>query len=187
MAAHDEGANLPLGCVVGHAQPTIVEEARECHPSGEAVGDGLGDLALPGELGALFAQPSLQRDDERTAALVTHAQAFLWGDAVDLALDGEQGVDALNRFNGNRCLVEPRQVEELAPRMCPARRLDDGTRSTTCAIEPVEAGIGVCLHEPRIACKVLFRMLPAAIRGVEEDCGGRVAAAERPIVAHIGP
>jgi hypothetical protein len=135
----------------------------------------------------LFAQPSLQRDDERMALLAAHAQAFLRGDAVDLALDGEQGVDSLNGFNGNRCLVEPRQVEELAPRMCPARRLDDGTRFATCAIEPVEAGIGVRLHEPGIACQVLFRMLAAAIRRVEEDCGGRVTAAERPVVAHVGP
>ena len=73
MATHDDGPNLPLGCVVGHAQPAIVEEARECHPSGQAVGDGLGDLALPGELGALFAQPGLQRDDERTALLAAGA------------------------------------------------------------------------------------------------------------------
>ena len=140
MAAHDEGPDLPLGCVVGHAQPTVVEEARECHPSGEAVGDGLGDLALPGELGALFAQPSLQRDDERTALRAAHAQAFLQGDAIDLSLDREQGINALDRFDSDRRLVEPGELEEVAPRMCPARRLDDWARLAARAVEPVEPG-----------------------------------------------
>src|SRR6516165_5144495 len=41
VATHGNGANLPLGRIVGHAHPTIVEEACECHPSGEAVGNGL--------------------------------------------------------------------------------------------------------------------------------------------------
>jgi hypothetical protein len=90
VATHGDEANLPLGRTVGHAQPAIVEEARECHPSGEAIGDGLGDLALPRELGALFALPSLQCDDERTAALVAHLQALLRRETVDLALDREQ-------------------------------------------------------------------------------------------------
>ena len=85
----------------------------------------LADLALAGELGALLAQPGLQRDDERPAALVAHGGALLRRQAVDLALDGEQRVDALDRLDGDRRLVEPREIEELAPRMRPARRLDD--------------------------------------------------------------
>jgi hypothetical protein len=109
----------------GHAQPAIVEEARECRPSSEAVGDGLGDLALAGELGALFARPDVQCKDERAALLAAHPQAFLLRDAIDLALDREQGINALNRFDGNRRLVEPGDLEEVAPRMCPARCLDD--------------------------------------------------------------
>ena len=39
-------------------------------------------------------------------------RTLLWGHAVDLALDGEQGIDALDL---NRRLVEARQIEELAP------------------------------------------------------------------------
>jgi hypothetical protein len=33
------------------------------------------------------------------------------------ALDGEQGIDALHRLDGDRRLVEPRKVEEVVPRM----------------------------------------------------------------------
>ncbi len=120
VAAHGNGANLPLGRIVGHAQPTIIEEACECRPSGEAVGNGLTNLALSGELGALLVQPSLQRDQEGATALVAHVQAFLRRLTVDLALDGEQDVDALDRFDGNRRLVEPGEVEELASCMRPA-------------------------------------------------------------------
>jgi len=97
----------------------------------EAVGDGLGDLALAGELGALFAQPDVQCKDERAALLAAHPQAFLLRDAIDLALDREQGINALNRFDGDRRLVEPRELEEVAPRMCPARCLDDCSMSTS--------------------------------------------------------
>ena len=51
--------------------------------------------------------------------------ALLRRQAVDLALDGEQRIDALDRLDGDRRLVDPRQIEELAPRMGPAGSLDD--------------------------------------------------------------
>jgi hypothetical protein len=48
-------AQLALGRVVGHADPTVVEEAREHLPALEAVVDRLGGLTLAGELGAALA------------------------------------------------------------------------------------------------------------------------------------
>ena len=57
LVAHGDGTHLAFGSVVGHAKAAIIEEARECRPTGEAIGDGLGGLALAGELGALLAQP----------------------------------------------------------------------------------------------------------------------------------
>ena len=51
---------------------------------------------------ALFAQPSLQRDNEWATALIAHAGALLWRVAVDLALDGEQHIDALDRLDRDR-------------------------------------------------------------------------------------
>src|SRR5262249_61407865 len=98
LTPHCDGADLSLGRVVGHADAAVVEEACERDPSGEAVGNGLADLALAGELGALLAQPSLQRYDERPTALVAHAQALLRRHSRDLALDSEQGADPLHRL-----------------------------------------------------------------------------------------
>ena len=107
------------------ARSAAVEEAAERGPAVGAVLDRLGDLVARGELAALLAQPDLQCGDQRPAALVAHAFAFVRRRAVDLAFDRKQRVDALDRLDRNRRLVDPRQVEELAPRMRPARRLDD--------------------------------------------------------------
>jgi hypothetical protein len=48
---------------------------------------------------------------------VTNAPALRWRLAVDVAFDGEQGIDTFDRLDRDRRLAEPRQVEELAPRM----------------------------------------------------------------------
>ena len=47
--------------------------------------------------------------------LLAHAQALLWHEAVDLAFDSEQDIDALDRLHGNRRLAEPHQVKKLVP------------------------------------------------------------------------
>ena len=39
---------------------------------------------------------------------------------VDLTLDGEQYIDALDRLGRDRRLAEPREIEELASAMRPA-------------------------------------------------------------------
>jgi hypothetical protein len=50
--------------------------------------------------------------------LVANAPALPRRLAVDVAFDGEQGIDAFDGFDRDRRLVEPGEVEELAPRMC---------------------------------------------------------------------
>ena len=42
------------------------------------------------------------------------------------ALGGEQNIDALDCLGGDRCFAEPREIEELASRVCLARSLNDG-------------------------------------------------------------
>src|SRR5438045_7350680 len=84
------------------------------------------------------AQPGLQRDDEWATALIAHAGALLWRVAVDLALDGEQHIDALDRLDRDRRLVDAREIKELASRMGPAGRLDDRPRLAVGLVEPVE-------------------------------------------------
>ena len=53
VAADGDAAQRPLGGVVGDAQATIIEEARERGPALETVVDRLGGLVLCGELCAL--------------------------------------------------------------------------------------------------------------------------------------
>src|ERR1700685_298791 len=73
VTADRDTAQRPFGGVVGHAQPPVIEETGEAAPPVEAVGDGLGDLVLGRELGALLAQPCLQRGGERPAVVVANA------------------------------------------------------------------------------------------------------------------
>ena len=108
-----------------------------------AVVDRFGRVAVFGEPGTLFAQPSLQFDDQWPATLLAQAHALLWHEAVDLALDGEQDIDALDRLGGNRRLAEPRQVKELTPCMRPARGFDDQTDFAVGFVELGEARVGV--------------------------------------------
>jgi len=68
-------------------------------------------MALPVSLfletpGALLAQPPPQFDDKRPAALIAHAHALLWRHAIDLALNGEQHIDAFDCLDGDRRLVD---------------------------------------------------------------------------------
>jgi hypothetical protein len=77
FAPHCDGAQFALGGVVRHAQSAVVEEARECRPALEAVVYGFPGLAALGDPGALLAQPSLQLDGERSAALLARADRLL--------------------------------------------------------------------------------------------------------------
>jgi hypothetical protein len=160
---------------------------RKCVPAAEAVIDCLGRIAVPGETGALFAQPCLQLDDERTATFLAHTQPLLRTKTVDLTLDGEQEVDALDRLGCDRCLGEPCQIKELAPAVRPARGLDDRATFAIGLVKPAEARIGVGLHQPGIARQMLLRMFTTTIRRVEEHGRRRIWASKRAVVAHIGP
>src|SRR5204863_7546072 len=139
----------------------------KCIPAAEAIIDRLGRVVVPGELGALLAQPRLQLADQGAATRLAHKQTLLRSKSVDLALDGEQDVDALDRLGRDRRLAEPREIKELAPAVRPARGLDDRTSLAIGRVEPSEARVGVGLHQSGIACQMLLRMLTAAIRRVE--------------------
>jgi len=76
--------------------------------------DCLGRVVVPGELGALLAEPHFQLTYQGAATLLAHTQAQLRSKAVDLALDGEQNVDALDCFGRDRRLTEPCQIKWLA-------------------------------------------------------------------------
>src|SRR5260363_80824 len=141
LAAECNSAQLALGSVVGHAQPAIVDEAREHLPALEAVVDRLRGLALAGELGASLAQEGVKLIDEGAATRITRGFALVRRQAVDVALDRKQRIDLFDGLDRDRCFLQSRDLEQLAPCMRPAADLGDRTRLARRLIEPVEAGI----------------------------------------------
>ncbi len=71
--------------------------------------------------------------------------------------------------------------------MRPASGFRDRSWLSIRLVERVEAAIGVGLKNPAISGEMLLGMDAGAIGRVEEHCGGRRGAAERPVVTHIGP
>ena len=131
-----DAAQRPFGRVVGDTHTTVIEEARERCPALETVVDRLGGLVLRGEF-SLCAQPGF--DSVISGRLRSwRTRTLVWRGAVDLALDREQRIDAVDSLNGDWRLLEPRQFEELAPELRPACRLDDRPRLAARFVEPVE-------------------------------------------------
>ena len=106
---------------------------------------------------------------------------------VNLALDGKQRIDARNRLAGDRRLVEPSQIEELAPGMGPTGGLDDWSWLAGGFVEAVEPGIGIRLHQPGEACQMLLGMFAATVVRIEEHRCRRPRTGKGPVVADIGP
>jgi hypothetical protein len=88
---------------------------------------------------------------------------------VDLALDGEQGVDAAHNFDPNRRFRQLGQLEQLASTVGPAGRFAYGTGFARCGTQTVIAAIGVRLHETAVACKVGLGVLGLARGRVVEQ------------------
>jgi len=98
------------------------------------------------ELGPLSAHPVDEVIDQRRDVLAAREEALLAGQAVDLAFQHEDGVHLANRLEGDRRDRGPLRVarlrsdvgelEQLAPRMRPARRLPSTTLagSNACAM-----------------------------------------------------
>ena len=94
------------------------------------------------------------------ATLLAHTQTLLRSETVDLAFDGEQNIDLLDRLGRDRHLAEPR---EITPAVRPARGLDDRARGL---VEPAKAGLVVGLHQSRIARQMLLRMRTGIQKGL---------------------
>ena len=97
LPPHRDGTNLTFGGVVRHAQPSIIEEAREGRPALEEIVDGLTRLAVLGDFSALFTQPSLQSDEERPGLIVD--------------LDAEGNVVGLEILDASLRVADPRAME----------------------------------------------------------------------------
>lgn len=187
LPADGYAAQRTFGGIVGEADSAVVEEAHEGVPTREAVGDGLGDVALGGDAIALLDEPDMKRGDQGLDMFTPDDKAFLLRLAVYGSLELEDRVHALDGFSSDRRFAEVRQIEELPAPMRPAGGLDNRRRLATGGIEVVEACEGVGLHDPNPASHMRARMFARPGSRVFEEGGRRVLSTERPIVADIGP
>ena len=189
-----------LNTIRAEAHAPVVEEADEGRPAVEHVVHGPGHLGAARQAGALGAHPGFQGRHAGRGTLVARRQALGRWPAVHLALDGEQLVHAPHGFERQgrdhphllagplaRRGLDVGQLEELAPRVGPARGLDDRRRLALALVEPAIAPVGVGLQHPGPAREVRLRVLAPPV-GREVEQGGRgIGAAEGPVVAHVDP
>src|SRR5450631_3780614 len=83
LPTQSDATHASLGGIVGQADATIVEEARERGPTLEHVVHGLGDVVAARELGALLSHPGLQIGDQRRAEFLSDGPALFKALPVD--------------------------------------------------------------------------------------------------------
>src|SRR5258708_3824722 len=144
-------------------------------------------MGVARQRGALGPHPAFQCGNQRLDPLLSDGMPLLGGGAVDLALDGEDLVDAANRLDRQWRLPQIGQHKELAPAVGPARRFGDPAGSALGVVEIIEAGIGVGLQDTDPAREMPARMLATPVTRVEEHGGRRIAAAARSVIPHVEP
>ncbi len=199
--ANGQPSDTALGGIVGEADAPVINEAGERIPTGEHVVHGLGDVVAPGELGALLRHPILEPGEQGCAQLLAHGPSLLGALAVDLALDREEGVDALDGLKRDwregfgvftlslftRAGGKIGLLEQLAAPMRLARRFGDGARLPVGGEELQIAFVGVGLKNTGIAGHVGLRVLARSVSRIIEHGRGRLGAAEGPIISNVIP
>ena len=74
----------------------------EGRPASQHVIEGLGDVDMAGQPGTLDPHPGFEVGDHGQNALLAHGEASLRRLTVDLALDGEDGVNPLHDLERDR-------------------------------------------------------------------------------------
>lgn len=145
--------------------------------------------------------PALELGEQRRAPLLAHGVALGWRQAVDRAFDIEQGIDALHGFDRQwidqvgllaaRLLARRRfdigQLEHFAPAVGPAAGFHNRRRLTTRRIEIAITAKGIGLQNAAPAGEMRRGMFASTIAGIIEYRRRRIGAAERSVIAHIGP
>jgi hypothetical protein len=102
--------------------------------------------------------------------LLAHASALLRRLAVDVALDREQLVEAPAAIGALSIRARSKNLR----RACAQHIASVMGPGLACGVvEPVEPGVGVRLHQARIAGQVFLGVLAAAVWGVKERRSGR--------------
>ena len=173
----DFHCSIPLCPPASAGDPAVVDKAGEPVPALEHVVDRLDDRGRARHSGSFITQPRFQSGQKRSALFLAHAQTFFGAQAVDVALDIEQHVNALDRFQRNRRdrrsgLSAPgigrdvSQFKELPPSwaqhsaamIAPEVATDRKARCTRCSVGLQDAG-----EVPKMPRGML---MPSIARGV---------------------
>jgi hypothetical protein len=104
---------------------------------------------MAGEFGSFFTQPGFKMGYQGQTSFLPGGQTFFWAKPIDVALDGEDIVNATDGFKGQRrcgrcflalgptagCGFKIGKFEELAPGVAPTEGLGDGTWFSPCFVE----------------------------------------------------
>ena len=139
----------------------------------------------------------VSRSDASGATRAAHCQALdVDGEAVVLALEVDDGVDALDGLEGERRDGGERatrlgshvgELEELAATVRPTACLRDRPSLAISRVEPIVPRIGIGLQNLGIVGEMPLGMLGGTIARVEEHRCRRSRSGEWLVVAHIGP
>ena len=174
----DFHCSIPLCPPASAGDPAVVDKAGEPVPALEHVVDRLDDRGRARHSGSFITQPRFQSGQKRSALFLAHAQTFFGAQAVDVALDIEQRVNALDRFQRNRRdrrsgLSAPgigrdvSQFKELPPCMGPAQCCRDRSLRSRRIVKLVVPAVGVGLQDAGEVPKMPRGMLmPSIARGV---------------------
>jgi hypothetical protein len=95
-------AQAALGGIVCEANTAVIKEPGKHGPSFQHVVHRFCDIVAAGQRPALHEHPTMQVGYERCAEFLPHTSTLLKTTPVDISLDVEQPVDALNRFQAKR-------------------------------------------------------------------------------------
>src|SRR5215831_16488785 len=77
LAPKSNSSQRALGCIVAHADPTVIKKARECIDALEHVIYGLGDIVMTRKLGPLLSHPTDEIVDQWSDVAAACSKALL--------------------------------------------------------------------------------------------------------------
>ena len=152
------------------------------HPS-ERVADRRRQGRLAGDAAELDGEQGLQIIEDRFSLGLADLSPDIRRRAPDLVLDCIESGDPLDRHLGDGRALGLVHVDELAPDMRHAGDLGDAARP----VQPLEAGIAVCMHPAGEVLEMANGPTALAIGRKPIECRRRGGACPRPFVSDIGP
>ena len=161
LAPQGNGPQGSLGGIVIDFDPPVIAVARQRRPPVKGITNRAVQCRFFRQLHQCMAEPGVQFRQQWAGPALTNSSSLIRRLSANVAFDGVQRRDSMQRFSGNlRDIGLFVQVEELTPSMGSTRRL----LNRYCGIQLSKTGIGVRLQYAAEALEVSARTLALAIR-----------------------